>query len=145
MALTSQGQILGTLLYMSPEQLQGKEADARSDIFSFGCVLYEMLTGKRAFDGSSPASVIAAILERPAPSVAEVAPNGARPRVEAVSRQRSRESVAKRAGLEIGAGTGGGSCGRCPYRSVTVADRFGFPGVSRTIGRDRVRAGLHRI
>ena len=74
MALTSQGQILGTLLYMSPEQLQGKEADARSDIFSFGCVLYEMLTGKRAFDGSSPASVIAAILERPAPSVIEIAP-----------------------------------------------------------------------
>src|SRR5258706_13567544 len=59
---------------MSPEQLQGKDADARSDIFAFGLVLYEMLTGKRAFDGSSQASVIAAILERPAPSVAEVAP-----------------------------------------------------------------------
>jgi dipeptidyl aminopeptidase/acylaminoacyl peptidase len=59
---------------MSPEQLQGQEADSRSDIFSFGCVLYEMLTGKRAFDGTSAASVIAAILERPAPSVADVAP-----------------------------------------------------------------------
>jgi serine/threonine protein kinase len=67
-ALTGQGQILGTLQYMSPEQLQGKEVDARSDLFSFGCVLYELLMGKRAFDGSSPASVIAAILERePAP------------------------------------------------------------------------------
>ena len=67
-ALTSQGQILGTLQYMSPEQLQGKETDARSDLFSFGCVLYEMLTGKRAFEGESAASVIAAILERqPAP------------------------------------------------------------------------------
>ena len=67
-ALTGQGQILGTLQYMSPEQLQGKEVDARSDLFSFGCVLYEMLTGKRAFEGESPASVIAAILERePAP------------------------------------------------------------------------------
>jgi hypothetical protein len=74
MALTSKGQILGTLLYMSPEQLQGKEADLRSDIFSFGCVLYEMLTGKRAFDGASPASVIAAILERPTPSAADVGP-----------------------------------------------------------------------
>ncbi|HMD71982.1 MAG TPA: protein kinase, partial [Bryobacteraceae bacterium] len=63
-ALTSQGQILGTLQYMSPEQLQGKETDARSDLFSFGCVLYEVLTGKRAFEGESVASVIAAILER---------------------------------------------------------------------------------
>src|SRR5450432_3725991 len=69
-AITSQGQILGTLQYMSPEQLNGKEADARSDLFSFGCVLYEMLTGRRAFEGQSAASVIAAILERePAPLV----------------------------------------------------------------------------
>jgi len=67
-ALTVQGQIVGTLQYMSPEQLQGKEVDARSDLFSLGCVLYELLTGKRAFDGTSAASVIAAILERePAP------------------------------------------------------------------------------
>jgi serine/threonine protein kinase len=67
-ALTGQGQILGTWQYMSPEQLQGKPADARSDLFAFGCVLYETLTGKRAFDGQSAASVIAAILERePAP------------------------------------------------------------------------------
>jgi eukaryotic-like serine/threonine-protein kinase len=66
--LTGQGQILGTLQYMSPEQLQSKEVDARSDLFSFGCVLYEMLTGKRAFGGANAASVIAAILERePAP------------------------------------------------------------------------------
>jgi Tol biopolymer transport system component/predicted Ser/Thr protein kinase len=67
-ALTEHGQIVGTLQYMSPEQLQGKEADARSDLFAFGCVLYEMLTGKRAFDAENTASVIAAILERdPAP------------------------------------------------------------------------------
>jgi predicted Ser/Thr protein kinase len=62
--LTGKGHIIGTLQYMSPEQLQGKEADARSDLFSFGCVLYEMLSGKRAFEGQSTASVIAAILER---------------------------------------------------------------------------------
>src|SRR5579864_1564736 len=78
MALTGKNEIVGTLYYMSPEQLQaqatGQEIDARSDIFSFGLVLYEMLTGKRAFDGSSPATVIAAIMERPAPSIGEIAP-----------------------------------------------------------------------
>jgi serine/threonine protein kinase/Tol biopolymer transport system component len=66
--LTVEGSILGTVQYMSPEQLQGKPVDTRSDLFSFGCVLYESLTGKRAFEGESPASVIAAVLERePAP------------------------------------------------------------------------------
>jgi len=74
MALTGKGEILGTLLYMSPEQVNGQDAGPRSDIFSFGLVLYEILTGKRAFAGATPASVIAAILERPAPSVADVAP-----------------------------------------------------------------------
>ncbi|MBZ5622037.1 MAG: protein kinase [Acidobacteriia bacterium] len=73
-ALTQEGAIVGTLQYMAPEQLQGKPTDTRADLFAFGCVLYEMLTGKRAFDGTSNASVIAAILERPAPSVKEVAP-----------------------------------------------------------------------
>ena len=63
-AVTAEGQISGTLQYMSPEQLHGKPADDRSDIFSFGCVLYEMLSGTRAFQGTSAASVIAAILER---------------------------------------------------------------------------------
>jgi serine/threonine-protein kinase len=62
--LTQQGQIVGTLQYMSPEQLNGREVDSRGDLFSFGCVLYEMLSGKRAFDGKSAASVIAAVLER---------------------------------------------------------------------------------
>jgi eukaryotic-like serine/threonine-protein kinase len=66
--LTAAGSILGTVQYMSPEQLQGKPVGARSDLFSFGCVLYELLTGKRAFQGENPASVIAAVLERePAP------------------------------------------------------------------------------
>jgi Tol biopolymer transport system component/predicted Ser/Thr protein kinase len=73
-AFTQQGAIVGTLQYMAPEQLHGKTADARADIFSFGCMLHEMLTGKRAFDGASGASVIAAILERPAPTVEGIAP-----------------------------------------------------------------------
>src|SRR5262245_37151091 len=68
-ALTVQGTTMGTVPYMSPEQLQGRPADARSDIFAFGLVLYEMLTGKRAFDGSSAASIIGAILERPVPVI----------------------------------------------------------------------------
>ena len=73
-ALTKADTILGTLQYMSPEQLEGKEADARSDVFALGAVLYEIVTGKTAFEGKSRASVIAAILERDPPSVAGVAP-----------------------------------------------------------------------
>ena len=67
-ALTTQGTIVGTLQYMSPEQLDGGEADARSDIFSFGATLYEMATGKKAFEAKTQASLIAAILrEEPRP------------------------------------------------------------------------------
>jgi eukaryotic-like serine/threonine-protein kinase len=66
--LTAQGTVMGTFQYMSPEQVEGREADVRSDIFSLGAVLYEMLTGKRAFEGKTMASVMAAVLERdPAP------------------------------------------------------------------------------
>ena len=75
-AVTIKGTIAGTPEYMAPEQAQGSTVDTRADIFAFGCVLYEMLTGKRAFDGATTASVIGAILERPAPSIAELAPVG---------------------------------------------------------------------
>jgi Tol biopolymer transport system component len=65
---TQEGTIVGTFQYMSPEQVEGKELDGRSDIFSLGAVLYEMLTGQRAFDGKSQLSVASAILEKePAP------------------------------------------------------------------------------
>ena len=73
-AITQQGTILGTFQYMAPEQLEGKEADARSDIFSFGAVLYEMATGRKAFDGKSQAALISAILKDEPASVAAVAP-----------------------------------------------------------------------
>ncbi|HEV2615302.1 MAG TPA: protein kinase [Candidatus Acidoferrales bacterium] len=72
--VTAEGTIVGTFQYMSPEQMEGKEADARSDIFSFGAVLFEMATGKRAFDGKTTASVIAAILEREPPAISSVQP-----------------------------------------------------------------------
>jgi serine/threonine protein kinase/Tol biopolymer transport system component len=66
--VTEQGAIVGTFQYMSPEQVEGEEVDARSDLFSFGAVLYEMLTGQRAFPGKSQMSVASAILEKePAP------------------------------------------------------------------------------
>jgi eukaryotic-like serine/threonine-protein kinase len=77
--LTAQGTILGTLQYMAPEQLEGKEADARTDIFAFGVVVYEMATGKKAFEGKSQASLIAKILEtKPAPSFLAPADDAAR-------------------------------------------------------------------
>ena len=62
--LTTAGSIVGTIQYMSPEQIEGKEADARSDIFALGAVLYEMATGKRAFEGKSQISVASSILEK---------------------------------------------------------------------------------
>ncbi len=62
--LTQKGSIVGTFQYIAPEVLQGAESDARSDLFSFGCVLYEMVTGRRAFEGKSQLSVFTAILEK---------------------------------------------------------------------------------
>jgi serine/threonine protein kinase len=62
--VTQDGAIVGTFQYMSPEQIEGKDLDSRSDIFSFGAVLYEMLTGRRAFEGKSQLSVASAILEK---------------------------------------------------------------------------------
>jgi Tol biopolymer transport system component len=72
--VTEQGTIVGTFQYMSPEQIVGKELDGRSDIFSFGAVLYEMLTGKRAFEGKSQLSVASAILEKEPVPISSVKP-----------------------------------------------------------------------
>ncbi len=73
-ALTEEGTILGTFQYMAPEQLEGKEADSRTDIFALGCVLHEMATGQKAFSGKSRASLIAAILEREPATISSIAP-----------------------------------------------------------------------
>ena len=72
--LTIKGTILGTLQYMAPEQLEGKEVDARADIFAFGGMLYEMLTGRRPFEGKSQASLIGAILDHQPPPVTALQP-----------------------------------------------------------------------
>jgi Tol biopolymer transport system component/predicted Ser/Thr protein kinase len=72
--LTAQGTIVGTLQYMAPEQLEGKEVDARTDIFAFGVAVYEMATGKRAFEGKSQASLMVAILEREPPAMSSLQP-----------------------------------------------------------------------
>src|SRR6185369_433150 len=75
--LTEKGTVMGTFQYMAPEQLEGKDADARSDIFSFGCVLYEMTTGNKAFTGASQATLVSAILRdepKPISSVTPLAP-----------------------------------------------------------------------
>jgi serine/threonine protein kinase/Tol biopolymer transport system component len=73
-SLTAQGQILGTLHYMAPEQLEGRPVDARADLFAFGVIVFEMITGQRPFAGSSPASVIGAILREPVVPLSQVVP-----------------------------------------------------------------------
>jgi eukaryotic-like serine/threonine-protein kinase len=73
--LTTAGSIIGTIQYMSPEQIEGKEADARSDIFAFGAVLYEMTTGKRPFSGKSQISLASSILEKDPESISTVNPS----------------------------------------------------------------------
>src|SRR5579859_513505 len=72
--LTTAGSIVGTIQYMSPEQIEGKEADARSDIFAFGAVLYEMATGKRAFQGKSHLSTASSILEKDPEPISTIQP-----------------------------------------------------------------------
>jgi serine/threonine protein kinase/dipeptidyl aminopeptidase/acylaminoacyl peptidase len=72
--VTVAGTLVGTVQYMSPEQIQGKEADARSDIFAFGAMLYEMLTGKRPFEGKSQLSVASAVLEKEPEPISKILP-----------------------------------------------------------------------
>jgi serine/threonine protein kinase len=71
-AVTDEGTIVGSVSYMSPEQAEAKNVDARSDIFSFGAVLYEMLTGQRAFQGDSRMSTLAAVIGKDPKAMSEI-------------------------------------------------------------------------
>ena len=73
-SLTEEGMIIGTVSYMSPDQAEGKKLDARSDIFSFGAVLYEMITGQKAFEGDSKLSTLAAILKQEPKPISQLGP-----------------------------------------------------------------------
>jgi len=81
--MTEAGMIIGTVPYMSPEQVSGESLDLRSDIFSFGAVLYEMVTGKAPFVGNNPAAIMAAILTQVPPALRQQAP-GAPPRLQQI-------------------------------------------------------------
>ena len=99
--LTKERSIIGTLQYMAPEQLEGKEIDARTDIFAFGALLYEMITGRKAFEGNSQASLIAAILGARTGAdhdASAVVTTAAGSRCHNVSRERSRAALANRPG-----------------------------------------------
>ena len=72
--LTTEGSVLGTPHYMSPEQIEGRDADTRTDIFAFGCVVYEMVAGRRAFDGNTTASVIGAVMSTQPPAMRVLQP-----------------------------------------------------------------------
>ena len=74
-AVTEPGLVMGTVGYMAPEQVRGKPADQRSDIFAFGAILYEMISGKRAFHGETPADTMSAILKEDVPELSETARN----------------------------------------------------------------------
>src|SRR5436190_8142141 len=74
-AVTEPGLVMGTVGYMAPEQVRGKAADARSDLFAFGAILYEMISGKRAFHGETPADTMSAILKEDPPELSETGRN----------------------------------------------------------------------
>ncbi len=119
MTLTQAGAILGTVCYMSPEQAEGKPVDSRSDIFSFGLVLYEMLSGRRAFPGDSPIAILAAILNKEPDPLGAAVPVELR---EIVARclRKSRDDRFPSA-VELRAALESASCAKTPQIQPSIA------------------------
>ena len=136
--MTDQGAIVGTAPYMSPEQARGAPVDRRTDLWAFGCVLFEMLTGRRAFDGASHSDVLAGILERirtgqPAAGHAAAAGRLIRRCLTKDSRRRFRDAGDARLELEDAASSPSGD--RSTHRARRSGARPDADG-----GRHRVRA-----
>ena len=113
-SITEEGVIVGSVPYMSPEQVEGKPVDARSDIFSFGAVLYEMITGQRAFRGESRASTLSAIVEKDPPPLSEISsttPAGTGAADRAVPAQGRQPAQPEHGGCEAGTGRTAGRIG----------------------------------
>ncbi len=131
--LTQEGMVVGTFQYISPEQLEGKEADARSDIFALGTVLYEMVTGRRAFEGKTTASTIAAILAADPPSISSVQPMSP-PVLEGLVRNclvkdpDERVQTAHDVKLQLKGVQGGGSSQAIPISGVVTHTRLDWLG-----------------
>jgi tetratricopeptide (TPR) repeat protein/predicted Ser/Thr protein kinase len=148
---TEQGVMLGTIAYMSPEQAEGKKVDARSDIFSFGSLLYEMISGQRPFQGDSKIAILSAILNQEPKRLSELADSPAGPRLDAiVSRCLAKRPDARfqqmsevKAALE-GPGETGGTWNR---RKWLVASAAAVLGLAMALGispglRDRLVTAL---
>ncbi len=152
--ITVAGTIVGTVQYMSPEQIQGKDADARSDIFAFGAMLYEMLTGKRAFGGKSQLSVASAVLEKdPRLNLSSAAADASCARTSGADlpRERSRPAFSKRARSQTAIamdhrwrqpGRSARSSGLATQEPRKTASRRNRPGMARGRGRSDFRGNL---
>jgi serine/threonine protein kinase len=127
---TDAGLVMGTVGYMSPEQVRGKAADPRSDLFSFGAILYEMLSGKRAFLGDTPADTMSAILKEDPPELSERARN-VPPGLERIVHHCLEKNPAERFQSAILPSTCNSSQGRPPLRPVPRRSRQVISGGGR--------------